>query len=324
MAMRWRRSIPRRSRSMATMGPGRGAAAPTVAGATTRTTAFASDGDARTVLRQVRCRTDRLYRGLCVERPSGASSAGAVRHRAGPRSCVCGGKPATTCRRAWWRWMPAPAPAPGRATARRPLRRHRHWPRHLHVRAGTVRGHKRRSRRRRTPCGADQERRRCHARDRLRGQGTTVRLETTAALTASGRSVASASRTAEVAVKSAVGIDGIVPSILTCRSPNTPEADPCGGIVGQHHGRRGSAHDGLTVLQHRGQDAAGIATANGTQLRVHKTAGARRVQRQGDVAAGPRRHRALPLPTAGSEGRTRRSRSTSTRPMASRWRTTAT
>src|SRR5690606_10723343 len=64
-------------------------------------------------------------------------------------------------------------------------------------------------------------------------------------------------------------------------------------------------YDGLTVLQHRGQDAAGIATANGTQLRVHKGNGLVR-----DVFNG----RAMSLlegrvgiahcryPTAGSEG----------------------
>lgn len=64
-------------------------------------------------------------------------------------------------------------------------------------------------------------------------------------------------------------------------------------------------YDGLTVLQHRGQDAAGIATAEGTNLRVHKGNGlvrdvfddrSMRVL-QGRVGIGHCRY-----PTAGSEG----------------------
>ena len=45
----------------------------------------------------------------------------------------------------------------------------------------------------------------------------------------------------------------------------------CGilGIVG-HNDVAAQLYDGLTVLQHRGQDAAGIATADGHKLRVYK------------------------------------------------------
>ncbi|GAB2498169.1 amidophosphoribosyltransferase [Pseudoxanthomonas sangjuensis] len=48
----------------------------------------------------------------------------------------------------------------------------------------------------------------------------------------------------------------------------------CGivGIVGAQN-VAGQLYDGLTVLQHRGQDAAGIATADGSRLRVHKGTG---------------------------------------------------
>lgn len=64
-------------------------------------------------------------------------------------------------------------------------------------------------------------------------------------------------------------------------------------------------YDGLTVLQHRGQDAAGIATANGTMLRVVKGNGLVRdafrpsemALLQGRVGIGHCRY-----PTAGSEG----------------------
>jgi amidophosphoribosyltransferase len=64
-------------------------------------------------------------------------------------------------------------------------------------------------------------------------------------------------------------------------------------------------YDGLTVLQHRGQDAAGIATASGTHLRVHKGNGLVRdvfdakamALLEGRVGIAHCRY-----PTAGSEG----------------------
>jgi amidophosphoribosyltransferase len=80
----------------------------------------------------------------------------------------------------------------------------------------------------------------------------------------------------------------------------------CGilGIVGTSD-VAAALYDGLTVLQHRGQDAAGIATANGTQVRLHKGNGLVRdafdakamALLQGRVGIGHCRY-----PTAGSEG----------------------
>ncbi len=80
----------------------------------------------------------------------------------------------------------------------------------------------------------------------------------------------------------------------------------CGilGIVGTSD-VAAALYDGLTVLQHRGQDAAGIATANGTALRVVKGNGLVRdafkpadmALLQGRVGIGHCRY-----PTAGSEG----------------------
>lgn len=80
----------------------------------------------------------------------------------------------------------------------------------------------------------------------------------------------------------------------------------CGilGIVGNTD-VAAQLYDGLTVLQHRGQDAAGIATADGARLRVHKGNGlvsdvfdekAMRLL-EGRVGIGHCRY-----PTAGSEG----------------------
>ena len=80
----------------------------------------------------------------------------------------------------------------------------------------------------------------------------------------------------------------------------------CGivGIVG-HSQVAGQLYDGLTVLQHRGQDAAGIATADGGKLHVHKGNGLVRdvfdpramALLEGRVGIAHCRY-----PTAGSEG----------------------
>ena len=80
----------------------------------------------------------------------------------------------------------------------------------------------------------------------------------------------------------------------------------CGiiGVVGTTEVASG-LYDGLTVLQHRGQDAAGIATVDGARLRLHKGNGlVRDVFNQhamnrlrGRIGIGHCRY-----PTAGSEG----------------------
>ncbi|MBO9662349.1 amidophosphoribosyltransferase [Dokdonella sp.] len=80
----------------------------------------------------------------------------------------------------------------------------------------------------------------------------------------------------------------------------------CGiiGIVGQSE-VAAALYDALTVLQHRGQDAAGIATLDGNRLRLHKGAGLVRdvfdresmLSLRGSVGIGHCRY-----PTAGSEG----------------------
>ena len=79
----------------------------------------------------------------------------------------------------------------------------------------------------------------------------------------------------------------------------------CGiiGIVGKSE-VAAALYDGLTVLQHRGQDAAGIATVDGERLRLHKGAGLVRdvfqpedmLKLRGRIGIGHCRY-----PTAGSE-----------------------
>ncbi|VXB87621.1 amidophosphoribosyltransferase [Luteimonas sp. 9C] len=80
----------------------------------------------------------------------------------------------------------------------------------------------------------------------------------------------------------------------------------CGivGIVGTSE-VAAALYDGLTVLQHRGQDAAGIAVSNGTVMRVHKGNGLVRDvfdTRAMDLLQGRVGIAHCRYPTAGSEG----------------------
>ena len=103
----------------------------------------------------------------------------------------------------------------------------------------------------------------------------------------------------------------------------------CGilGVVGQAPVNQ-LLYDGLQVLQHRGQDAAGIVTANGKTFHMHKGSGmVRDVFRTRNMrsllgSAGIA-HVRYP-PPAPPPAWPRRSPSTSIRRSASCWRTTAT
>ena len=94
----------------------------------------------------------------------------------------------------------------------------------------------------------------------------------------------------------------------------------CGiiGIVGQSE-VAGALYDGLTVLQHRGQDAAGIATVDGSRVCLHKGNGlvadvfepADMLRLGGRVGIGHCRY-----PTAGSAGSERWGSRVCCRPLA--------
>jgi amidophosphoribosyltransferase len=80
----------------------------------------------------------------------------------------------------------------------------------------------------------------------------------------------------------------------------------CGiiGIVGKTE-VAAALYDGLTVLQHRGQDAAGVATVDGDRLRLHKANGLVKDVFQSEHMARLRGRIGIAhcrYPTAGSEG----------------------
>jgi amidophosphoribosyltransferase len=101
----------------------------------------------------------------------------------------------------------------------------------------------------------------------------------------------------------------------------------CGivGIVGTSAVNQ-RIYDALTVLQHRGQDAAGIMTSSDGELCVRKGSGLVRdvfqqhhmLELKGNVGIGHVRY-----PTAGFDALRKRSPSTSTPRTACAWGTTA-
>jgi glutamine phosphoribosylpyrophosphate amidotransferase len=87
-------------------------------------------------------------------------------------------------------------------------------------------------------------------------------------------------------------------------------------------------YDALLLLQHRGQDAAGIVTMQGTKCFMHKARGMVRDVFRTRNMRGCRAWwawaRCATRPPATPTAKKRRSPSTSTRPSASCWCTTAT
>ena len=103
----------------------------------------------------------------------------------------------------------------------------------------------------------------------------------------------------------------------------------CGilGIVGNTD-VAAQLYDGLTVLQHRGQDAAGIATADGSKLRVHKGNGLVRDvfddERDGAARRAASASAIAAIRPPAREGSDEAQPFYVNSPSASRWRTTAT
>ena len=171
----------------------------------------------------------------------------------------------------------------------------------------------------------------------LRGVLLLLVLATVVALTPAARSAALAAvRRARNGWRVAMqGLKPLLPprhrAVPARPEPRPPkDTDTMCGIVGAISKRPSTSciYDALLLLQHRGQDAAGIVTMQGTKCFMHKARGmVRDVFRTRNMRALPGTWawaRCATRRPATPTARRRRSPSTSTRPSASCWCTTAT